>query len=86
MIQHLQVFNHKLKRMTYRSKTVYLNLDESFTEWLRKELKDQLSNRYKIIHMAEDMGVPNITLYRFLHGKEVRTPFYDSAFKYLIKK
>jgi predicted transcriptional regulator len=72
--------------MTSRSKIVYIKDDETFTEWLRKELKDQLSNRYKIIHMAEDMGVPNITLYRFLHGKEVRTPFYDSAFKYLIKK
>lgn len=74
-----------MSQMTYRSKTVYLNLDESFTEWLRKELKDQLSNRYKIIHMAEDMSVNPAVLYRFMNGKEVRTPFYDSAFKYLIK-
>jgi predicted transcriptional regulator len=72
--------------MASRSKTVYIKDGETFTEWLRRELKDQLSNRYKIVHLAEDMGVPNITLYRFLHGKEVRTPFYDSAFKYLIKK
>jgi predicted transcriptional regulator len=86
LILQLQVYNLKLSKMTYRSKTVFLNLDESFTEWLRRELKDQLSNRYKIVHLAEDMGVPNITLYRFLHGKEVRTPFYDSAFKYLVKK
>ena len=74
-----------MSQMTYRSKTVYLNLDESFTEWLRKELKDQLSNRYKIIHMAEDMGVNPAVLYRFMNNKEVRTPFYDSEFKYLVK-
>ena len=72
--------------MTYRSKTVYLNLDESFTEWLRRELSDQLSNRYKIIHMAEDMGVNTATLYRFMKGKDVKGELYDKAFKYLIKK
>lgn len=75
-----------MSQMTYRSKTVYLNLDESFTEWLRKELKDQLSNRYKIIHMAEDMNVQPATLYRFMNGSEVRGGFYDKAFKYLIKQ
>jgi hypothetical protein len=36
--------------------------------------------------MAEDMGVNPAVLYRFMNSKEVRTPFYDSAFKYLIKK
>ena len=80
------MFNHKLSRMTYRSKTVYLNLDESFSEWLRRELTDQLSYRYKIIHMAEDMNVNSATLYRFMNGNEVRGSFYDNAFKYLVKK
>lgn len=85
-MRQLQVFNHKLSRMTYRSKTVYLNLDESFSEWLRRELTDQLSYRYKIIHMAEDMNVNSATLYRFMNGNEVRGSFYDNAFKYLVKK
>jgi predicted transcriptional regulator len=85
-VRQLQVFNHKLSRMTYRSKTVYLNLDESFSEWLRRELNEQLSYRYKIIHMAEDMNVNSATLYRFMNGNEVRGSFYDSAFKYLVKK
>ena len=85
-MRQLQVFNHKLSRMTYRSKTVYLNLDESFSEWLRRELNDQLSYRYKIIHMAEDMNVNSATLYRFMNGNEVRGSFYDNAFKYLVKK
>ena len=85
-MRQLQVFNHKLSQMTYRSKTVYLNLDESFSEWLRRELTDQLSYRYKIIHMAEDMNVNSATLYRFMNGNEVRGSFYDNAFKYLVKK
>jgi IS30 family transposase len=72
--------------MTYRSKTVYLNLDESLSEWLRRELKDKLSYRYKLIHLAEDMNVQPATLYRFMNGSEVRGSFYDNAFKYLIKK
>ena len=71
--------------MTYRSKTVYLNLDESFTEWLRKELSYKLSNRYKVYHMAEDMNINPVTLYRFMKGAEVRGVFYDKAFSYLIK-
>jgi predicted transcriptional regulator len=79
------MFNQQMIKMTYRSKTVFLNLDESFTEWLRKELKYQLSNRYKIVHMAEDMNVEKATLYRFMKGKEVKGSFYDSAFKYLVK-
>lgn len=79
------MLNHKLSKMTYRSKTVFLNLDESFTEWLRRELKDKLSNRYKIIHLAEDMNVEKATLYRFMNGREVKGAFYDSAFKYLVK-
>jgi predicted transcriptional regulator len=70
---------------TYRSKTVFINIDETFTDWLRRELTDQLTHRYKAVHLAEDMKVPNITLHRFLHGKEVRGSFYDKAFKYLIK-
>jgi hypothetical protein len=64
---------------------VSMSENESFTEWLRKELNNQLSYRYKLIHMAEDMNVNAATLYRFMNGNEVRGSFYDSAFKYLIK-
>jgi len=72
--------------MTSYSKTVYLKVNETFTDWLRRELKDELSIRYRAVHMSEDMGVTNITLHRFLHGCEVRGDFYDKAFKFLIKK
>jgi hypothetical protein len=71
--------------MDYRSKTVYLKADESLSEWLRRELTDQISNRYKVIHMAEDMKIEKATLYRFINGKEVKGKFYDKAFNYLIK-
>lgn len=72
--------------MTCRSKTIYLKVNETFTDWLRRELQDQLSNRYRAVHMSEDMDVTNITLHRFLHGKDVKSDFYDKAFKYLIKR
>jgi hypothetical protein len=52
---------------------------------VRAELKDKLSSRNRAVHMAEDIGVPNITLHRFLHGKSVKGEFYDKAFNYLLK-
>ena len=73
-----------LLRMT-RSKTIYLQDNQTLTEWVRAELKDKLSSRNRAVHMAEDIGVPNITLHRFLHGKSVKGEFYDKAFNYLLK-
>lgn len=71
--------------MTCHSKTVYLNTGQTLTDWMRQELKDKLSTRYKILHMAEDIGVDKFQMYRFMHGKEVKGIFYDKAFKYLMK-
>lgn len=64
---------------------VPISENETFTDWLRNTLKSKISNRYRAVHMSEDMEVPNITLHRFLHGKEVKGEFYDKALKYLIK-
>lgn len=64
---------------------VPISENETFTEWLRNTLKSKISNRNKAIHMSEDMEVANITLHRFLHGREVKGEFYDKAMKYLIK-
>lgn len=71
--------------MMSRSKTVYLKDNQTLTDWVRAELKDKISNRNRAVHMAEDMGVTNITLHRFLHGRPVQTEFYDKAFNYLLK-
>jgi hypothetical protein len=52
---------------------------------MRGELKDKLSRRYKIVHLAEDVGVDKFQMYRFMHGNEVTGKFYDKVFKYLMK-
>ena len=71
--------------MTSRSKTVYIKDDETLTDSIRRELNDKLSRRYKIVHMAEDVGVDKFQMYRFMHGQEVTGKFYDKVFKYLMK-
>jgi len=68
-----------------RSKTVYLKEGQTLTEWMRCELRDKLNGRNRAVHMATDMGVTNITLHRFLHGKSVKSEFYDNVFNYLMK-
>jgi hypothetical protein len=68
-----------------RSKTVYIKDDETLTDSIRRELNDKLSRRYKIVHMAEDVGVDKFQMYRFMHGQEVTGKFYDKVFKFLMK-
>jgi len=71
--------------MTCRSKTVYLRGEQTLTEWMRSELRDKLNSRNRAVHMAEDIGVVNATLHRFLQGGEARGKFYDKVFNYLLK-
>jgi hypothetical protein len=72
--------------MASRSKTVYIKDGETFTDSIRAELFDKISRRYKIIHLAEDVGVDKFQMYRFMHGQEVTGKFYDKVFTYLMKK
>jgi hypothetical protein len=74
-----------MKALTSLSKTVYIKDDETFTDSVRGELRDKLSRRYKIVHLAEDVGVDKFQMYRFMYGKEVTGKFYDKVFKYLMK-
>jgi len=52
---------------------------------MRSELRYKLNSRNRAVHMAEDIGVVNATLHRFLQGGEARGKFYDKVFNYLIK-
>jgi hypothetical protein len=74
-----------MKALTSRSKIVYIKDDETLTDSIRRELNDKLSRRYKIVHMAEDVGVDKFQMYRFMHGQEVTGKFYDKVFKFLMK-
>ena len=71
--------------MASRSKTIYIKDGETLTDSIRAELFDKLSRRYKVVHMAEDVGVDKFQMYRFMHGQEVTGKFYDKVFKYLMK-
>ena len=71
--------------MASRSKTVYIKDGETLTDSIRAELFDKLSRRYKVVHLAEDVGVDKFQMYRFMHGQEVTGKFYDKVFKYLMK-
>jgi hypothetical protein len=74
-----------MKKMTCRSKTVYLQEGQTLTDWMRNELRDKLNSRNRAVHMADDIGVVNGTLHRFLHGGEAKGKFYDKVFNYLMK-
>ncbi len=71
--------------MASRSKTVYIKDGETLTDSIRAELFDKLSRRYKVVHLAEDVGVDKFQMYRFMYGKEVTGKFYDKVFKFLMK-
>lgn len=68
-----------------QSMTVYLSDGENIREFIQRELDSLLTKRYKMTHMAEDMGLNYSMLYRFMSGKSVSEDFYIQAFKYLMK-
>lgn len=68
-----------------QSMMIYLSDGEDVRDFIRKELESLLTKRYKMTHMAEDMGLNYSMLYRFMNGKSVSEDFYIQAFKYLMK-
>jgi len=65
--------------------TIYLSDGEDVRDFIRKELESLLNRRYKMTHMAEDMGLNYSMLYRFMKGESVSEDFYVQCFKYLMK-
>ena len=53
-------------------------------DWMIAETKAKMSNRYKQIHVAEDMQVQTSQLWRFLNNKKVNEDFYIKWFKWYI--
>ena len=64
---------------------IYLNLDETIKDFMLRETKSRVSNRYKQIHIAEDMGVNTTQLWRFMKGDKVSEDFYIKWFKWYLK-
>jgi hypothetical protein len=68
-----------------RAVTIYLSEQQELSDWMRKEMNNMLSKRYKLTHLSEDMGVNYAKLYRFMRGKNVGTELYDSFFRVYLK-
>jgi hypothetical protein len=50
-----------------------------------RETKFRISNRYKQIHIAEDIGVNTTQLWRFMNESKVSEDFYIKWFKWYSK-
>lgn len=76
--------NHNDKKM--KTINIYLNnLDDTIKDWMIKETKSKISNRYKQVHIAEDIGVNTTQLWRFMNNKKVSEDFYIKWFKWYSK-
>jgi hypothetical protein len=64
---------------------IFLNIDESIKDFMLRETKSRISNRYKQIHIAEDIGVNTTQLWRFMKGDKVSEDFYIKWFNWYLK-
>jgi hypothetical protein len=74
------------KTLKMKTITIYLNdPDDNIKTWMIKETKFRISNRYKQIHVAEDIGVNTTQLWRFMNDSKVSEDFYIKWFKWYSK-
>jgi hypothetical protein len=78
----MSIFLSKYQNLK-RNLMIYIDLTESFSEWLRQEIKSKITKRYKLSMIAEDMGVSYMQLWRFIKGEKVSQDFIDKAMKFL---
>ncbi len=52
-------------------KMISLSKGQSLKDFMIKETKSKLTNRYKLSHYAEDIGVSYCSIWRFTNGKAV---------------
>ena len=87
---HFHSTNYILARINKIQKmktiTIYLkDSDDNIKTWMIKETKSRISNRYKQIHVAEDIGVNTTQLWRFMNESKVSEDFYIKWFKWYSK-
>jgi len=68
-----------------KSINIFLNVDENIKDFMLRETKSRVSNRYKQIHIAEDIGVNTTQLWRFMKGDKVSEDFYIKWFNWYLK-
>ena len=67
-----------------KSLTIYLSNETTVVDFMLKTTQDKLSTRYRMTHLAEDMKVNYLTLYRFMNGKNVSQDFYIRWFEFFV--
>ena len=65
--------------------TILTDKDFSIKEWMIEQTNLRITKRYKQTHIAEDIGVHNSQLSRFMSGNTVTDAFYDKWFKWYIQ-
>jgi len=68
-----------------RTFTIFLNHQDNIKDWMIIQTKSKISNRYKQIHVAEDIGVNTTQLWRFMNDKKVSEDFYIKWFNWYFK-
>ena len=68
-----------------RALTIHLSDTDNIRDFIDKEVRSRVSKRYKLSHIAEDMGITYLQLWRFLKGYPVSEDFYIKFFKYYAK-
>jgi hypothetical protein len=63
----------------------FKDTDINIKQWMINETTCRISNRYKQIHIAEDIGVNTTQLWRFMNDKKVSEDFYIKWFKWYCK-
>ena len=65
--------------------TITTDKDFSIKQWMIEQTNARITNRYLKVHIAEDIGVHNSQLSRFMSGNTVTDAFYDKWFKWYIQ-
>jgi hypothetical protein len=66
--------------------TIYFKgVNDNIKTWMITETKSRISNRYKQIHIAEDIGVNTTQMWRFMNDKKVSEDFYIKWFNWYFK-
>jgi hypothetical protein len=64
---------------------ISLSKGQSIKDFMIEETKSKLTQRYKLSHYAEDIGVSYCSIWRFTNGKAVNEQFYLKWWKNYLK-
>jgi len=67
-----------------KSMTIYLSDGENLTDFMLKMTTDKLNKRYKMKHLAEDIGVSYAMMHRFVNKKKVGQEFFVKWFNFFL--